>query len=45
MPDLLICEADFADGDFRGAVHGMRHHHVGTNPILTVMALSYNSAP
>ena len=45
MPDPMIHEADLADGDFCGAVHGMRHHHVRTNPFLPVMALSYNPTP
>ena len=45
MPDLLICEATLADGEFSEFVHEMRHHDVGTNPFLTVMALSYNPTP
>ena len=45
MPDLLICEADLADGDFCEVVHGLRHHAVGSNPFLPVMALSFNPTP
>ena len=45
MPDLLICEADLADGEFSEFLHGMRHQVVGTNPFLPVMALSYNPTP
>ena len=45
MPDLLICEADLAEGDFCEFVRGLRHHNVGTNPFLPVMTLSYNPTP
>lgn len=45
MPDLLICEANLTDGDFCGHVSRLRHHNVGSNPFLPVMALSHNPTP
>lgn len=42
MPDLLISETEFPDGDFCELVHAIRHHEIGTNPFLPVIALTGN---
>ena len=43
--DLLISECDLIDGDFCRMVHSMRHHDVGSNPFLPVIALSSEPTP
>jgi DNA-binding response OmpR family regulator len=43
-PDLLICEAQFPDGDPCQLIHKMRHHDVGTNPFLPVIMLTWNAS-
>ena len=40
MPDLLISETELPDGDFCELVHAIRHHEIGTNPFLPVIALT-----
>ena len=45
MPDLLISETEFSDGDFCELVHAIRHHEIGTNPFLPVIALTSNPTP
>lgn len=45
MPDLLISETEFPDGDFCELVHAIRHHEIGTNPFLPVIALTSNPTP
>ena len=45
MPDLLISETEFSDGDFCELVHAIRHHDIGTNPFLPVIALTSNPTP
>ncbi len=42
MPDLLISETELPDGDFCELVHAIRHHEIGTNPFLPVIALTGN---
>lgn len=45
MPDLLIAEIELPDGDFCELVHAIRHHEIGTNPFLPVIALTGNPNP
>jgi DNA-binding response OmpR family regulator len=45
MPDLLICEAALPDGDFYSFVRDLRHHEVGSNPFLPIIALTGNPTP
>ena len=45
MPALLISETELPDGDFCELVHAVRHHEIGTNPFLPVIALTGNPAP
>ncbi len=44
-PDLLISETEFPDGDFCGVIYAIRHHDIGTNPFLPVIALTGNPTP
>ena len=44
-PDLLISEANLPDGDLCKFVRRLRHHEVGTNPFLPVIALTPNPTP
>ncbi len=39
-PDLLISETNLPDGDFCSFVYGLRHHSVGNNPFLPILALT-----
>ncbi|MEE9139259.1 MAG: response regulator [Alphaproteobacteria bacterium] len=39
-PDLLIAEIDLADGDLCELFSGVRHHRVGGNPFLLIIAIS-----
>jgi DNA-binding response OmpR family regulator len=43
--DLLICECTLEDGDCDRLIHAMRHHEVGDNPFLPVIALSVRPTP
>ncbi len=45
MPDLLISETEFPDGDFCELIYAIRHHDIGTNPFLPVIALTANPTP
>ncbi len=45
MPDLLISETELPDGDFCELVHAIRHHEIGTNPFLPVIALTGDPTP
>ena len=36
--DVLICDVDLQGGDFCDAIHRMRHHRLGVNPFLLVIA-------
>ena len=45
MPDLLICESELPDGDFCRFVRSLRHHEIGNNPFLPVIALTWNPTP
>lgn len=40
-PDLLIGECEFADGELASLVSSLRHHKVGENPFLSVIALTW----
>ncbi len=42
MPDLLISETELPDGDFCELIRAIRHHEIGTNPFLPVIALTGN---
>lgn len=39
-PDLMISDANLPDGDFCNFVNGLRHHNLGGNPFLPVLALT-----
>ena len=43
--DLLISDCDLTDGNFCRLVHSMRHHDVGSNPFLPIIALSSEPTP
>ena len=45
MPDLLIAETELPDGDFFELVHAIRHHEIGTNPFIPVIALTGDPSP
>jgi len=45
MPDLLIAETELPDGDFCEVVQAIRHHEIGTNPFLPVIALTGDPNP
>ncbi len=45
MPDLLISETELPDGDFCELIHAIRHHEIGTNPFLPVIALTGDPNP
>jgi DNA-binding response OmpR family regulator len=40
-PDLLICDADLRGGDVNRFIATMRHHEVGLNPFLPVIAVTW----
>ena len=42
MPDLLICDIKLADGNFNKFVYSLRHHDVGTNPFLPIIATAWS---
>ena len=37
--DLLICDANFPDGDACALTHDIRHHRLGNNPFMVVIML------
>jgi DNA-binding response OmpR family regulator len=45
MPDLLISECQLNDGDFDQLVRDIRHHQVGDNPFVPIIALSGHPTP
>ena len=45
MPDLLISDALLSDGTLGDLVAALRHHQVGTNPFLPVIATMWNPTP
>lgn len=45
MPDLLICEADLGDDSFHDLIHALRHHEIGSNPFLPVIAVARQPTP
>jgi DNA-binding response OmpR family regulator len=45
MPDLLICEAVFEDGDFCDLLYALRHHQIGSNPFMPVIAMTWDPTP
>lgn len=42
MPDLLISDINLADGDFNSFVYKLRHHELGSNPFLPVIATAWS---
>ena len=42
MPDLLISDIKLADGDLNTLVYKLRHHDIGTNPFLPVIATAWS---
>ena len=45
MPDMLVSESELEDGDFCEFVSALRHHQVGSNPFLPVVALTWEPTP
>ena len=45
MPDFLISETKLPDGDFCELIQAIRHHEIGTNPFLPVIALTGDPNP
>ncbi len=41
-PDLLISDVKLPDGDFCGFVYELRHHMIGSNPFLPVIATGHS---
>ncbi|PHS79124.1 MAG: hypothetical protein COB59_03475 [Rhodospirillaceae bacterium] len=39
MPDMIISDIKLPDGNFNTFVYKLRHHDVGTNPFLPILAL------
>lgn len=42
MPDLLISDIKPVDGDFKDFVYRLRHHELGSNPFLPVIATAWS---
>lgn len=42
MPDLLISDIKLEDGDFNSFVYKLRHHEVGNNPFLPIIATAWS---
>lgn len=40
-PDLMICDADLRGGDVNRFIATMRHHEIGSNPFLPVIAVTW----
>ena len=45
IPDLLISECEFPDGDFCDFVSSLRHHDLGRNPFVSIIALTQAPNP
>jgi CheY-like chemotaxis protein len=45
MPDILISECQLGGNGFQRLVHQMRHHEIGENPFLPVVALTAQPTP
>lgn len=45
VPDLLICDCHLPDGDFFDFVSRVRHHEVGRNPFVAIIAMTRNPNP
>lgn len=41
MPDLMVCEADLPIAGFCDMIYRLRHHDLGSNPFLPVIALTW----
>ncbi|MBF0248157.1 MAG: response regulator [Alphaproteobacteria bacterium] len=41
-PDLIISDINLGDGDFSTFVHNLRHHMIGANPFLPVIATAWS---
>jgi DNA-binding response OmpR family regulator len=41
MPDLMICEADIPIAGFCDMIYRLRHHDLGSNPFMPVIALTW----
>jgi len=41
MPDLLICDHKPEDGNFNSFVYKLRHHEIGHNPFLPIIATAW----
>lgn len=42
VPDLLISDIKLEDGDFDAFVYSVRHHDVGSNPFLAIIATAWS---
>lgn len=42
MPDLLIADIKIEDGDFTDFVYKLRHHELGANPFLPIIATAWS---
>lgn len=45
IPDLLISECELPDGDFCDFVYSLRHHDLGRNPFVSIIALTQAPSP
>lgn len=45
VPDLLICDCHLPDGDFFDFVSRVRHHEVGRNPFVAIIAMTRRPDP
>jgi DNA-binding response OmpR family regulator len=45
MPDILISECQLGGNGFQRMIHQMRHHEIGKNPFLPVIALTAAPTP
>lgn len=45
IPDLLISECELPDGDFCDFVSSLRHHELGRNPFVSIIALTQAPNP
>ncbi len=42
MPDLLISDINLPDGNLNSFVYSLRHHNLGTNPFVSVIATAWS---
>jgi len=42
MPDMIISDIKLEDGDFNKFVYRLRHHEIGDNPFLPIIATAYS---